>query len=432
MRYSKLFTKTTKDIPSDETSKNAQLLIRAGYIHKTMAGVYAFLPLGLRVLNNIENIVRENLNQIGAQEILMNGIQPKANWDKTGRWDKVDVLFKIPSQTNTEYALAPTHEEQVSPLMKQYISSYKDLPDFDKETGVMPLAVYQIQTKYRDELRAKSGLLRGREFRMKDMYDFHKTKESQEAYFEYVTQTYINIYEQMGLKAYVVDASGGDFSDKFSREFQVICDAGEDVIKYSETTNFACNVEVFDEVKNSGKAIPADIKEAKSAEVGNIFDLGQKFIKAFDISYTDQNNSRELPWMGCHGIGTSRCMAVIAEICSDENGLKWPESVAPFKYQMITNLNQKDSKDINDSILELARSIYDGESEKDELFEANPETVLWDDRDGAGFGEKLKDADLIGCPWQIIISKRSLENGGIELKNRQTGESEILEISIQN
>lgn len=428
MLYSKLFTKTTKEVSSDETSKNAQLLIQAGYIHKTMAGVYAFLPLGLRVLNNIENIVRENLNQIGGQEILMNGIQPKANWDKTGRWNTVDVLFKLSSQTNTEYALAPTHEEQISPLIKQYISSYKDLPDFDEENGVMPLAVYQIQTKYRDELRAKSGLLRGREFRMKDMYDFHKTKESQEAYFEYITQTYITIYNQMGLKVYIVDASGGNFSDKLSREFQVICDAGEDLIKYSETTNFACNIEVFEDIKASGKEIPVDIQEAKSAEVGNIFDLGQKWVKAFDTSYTDKNNKKELPWMGCHGIGTSRCMAVIAEIYSDENGLKWPESVAPFKYQMITNVNHKDDQKINSQIVKIAQSIYQGESEAEDLFEANPETVLWDDRESVGFGEKLKDADLIGCPLQIIVSKRSLEQGGVELKNRYTGDSNIIQI----
>jgi prolyl-tRNA synthetase len=430
MLYSKLFTKTTKDIPADETSKNAQLLIRAGFIHKTMAGVYAYLPLGLRVLNNIENIVRNNLNQIGGQEILMNSIHPKSNWETTGRWDKVDVLFKLSSQTNTEYALAPTHEEQVSPLIKQFISSYKDLPEFDLEKGVMPLAVYQIQTKYRDELRAKSGLLRGREFRMKDMYDFHKTKELQEQYFELVTKTYISIYDQIGLKAYIVDASGGDFSDKFSREFQVICDAGEDVIKYSESTNFACNVEVFEDVQKSGKEIPNDIKEAKSAEVGNIFDLGQKFIKAFDIGFTDQNNTKEMPWMGCHGIGTSRCMAVVAEIYSDEKGLKWPESVAPFKYQMITNISPKDEPKINEQILSLAQSIYDGESEAEVLFEANSETVLWDDRSGAGFGEKMKDADLIGCPWQIVISKRSLEAGGIEIKNRESGVSYILENQV--
>jgi prolyl-tRNA synthetase len=428
MLYSRLFTKTLKEIPADETSKNAQLLIKAGFVNKTMAGVYAYLPLGLRVLNNIENIVRTNMDRIGGQEILMNAIHPKSNWEKAGRWDTVDVLFKLQSQTATEYALAPTHEEQVSPIMQQYISSHKDLRDFDKANNVLPLAVYQIQTKYRDELRAKSGLLRGREFRMKDMYDFHKSKESQEAYFEYITETYIDIYDQMGLKAYAVDASGGDFSDKFSREFQVVCDAGEDLIKYSEETRYACNIEVYEEVLKSGKELPEDLKEAKSAEVGNIFDLGQKWVKAFDISYTDEHNTKQYPWMGCHGIGTSRCMAVIAEIYSDENGLKWPESVSPFKYHLITNINRKDPQDVTDQVLALAKSIYEGDSEIDELFEANPETVLWDDRENAGFGDKLKDADLIGCPWQVIISKRSLEAGGIEFKNRHTGESTILHI----
>jgi prolyl-tRNA synthetase len=428
MLYTQLFTKTTKDIPSDETSKNAQLLIRAGFIHKAMAGVYSYLPLGLRVLNNIENIVRNNMNSIGGQEVLMNSLHSKSWWDQTGRWDSVDVLFKVPSQTKTEYALAPTHEEQISPIMKQYISSYKDIPQFDEENCVYPLAIFQIQTKFRDELRAKAGLMRGREFRMKDLYDFHRTKEAQEAYFELMTQTYLDIYDEMGLKAYAVDASGGDFSDKFSREFQVVCDAGEDVIKYSESTGYACNTEVYDEVRLTKMDLPNDLKEAKSAEVGNIFDLGQKWVKAFDISYTDEQNQKQYPWMGCHGIGTSRCMGVIAEIYSDEKGLKWPENVAPFMFQMITAINQKDGEEINSQIVKLAQEIYDGECEADALFSANPETVLWDDRTSAGFGEKMSDAELIGCPWIIVISKRSLESGGVELKNRHTGEMKIVEV----
>jgi prolyl-tRNA synthetase len=427
MLYSKLFTKTTKDIPSDETSKNAQLLIRAGFIHKTMAGVYSYLPLGLRVLNNIENIVRKYIVSIGGQEITMNSLHSKSWWDQTGRWDSVDVLFKVPSQTKTEYALAPTHEEQISPIMKQYISSYKDLPVFDLDNGVYPLAVYQVQTKFRDELRAKAGLMRGREFRMKDLYDFHRTKEAQDAYFQLMTYTYLNIYEEMGLKAYAVDASGGDFSDKFSREFQVVCEAGEDVIKYSESTGYACNTEVYDEVRLTKDDLPNDLKEAKSAEVGNIFDLGQKWVKAFDITYTDEQNQKQYPWMGCHGIGTSRCMGVIAEIYSDEKGLKWPENVAPFTFQMITNINQKDGEEMNARILKLAKQIYDGECEAEELFNANPETVLWDERT-ASFGEKMSDAELIGCPWHIIITKRSLEQGGVELKNRANGESRVIEM----
>jgi prolyl-tRNA synthetase len=425
MKLSQLFTKTSKEIPADETSKNAQLLIRAGFVHKTMAGVYAYLPLGLRVLNKIENIVRKHLNQIGAQEIFMNSLHPKAWWDQTERWDTVDVLFKLNSQTDNVYALAPTHEEQVTPILKSYIRSWKDLPDYVPGQN-WPLSVYQLQTKFRDELRSKAGLMRGREFRMKDMYDLHATKESQERYFELVTETYHAIYHDLGLKSYAVDASGGSFSDKFSREFQVICEAGEDVIKYSPTTDFACNIEVYDEIKSSGRDIPADLKEAKSAEVGNIFDLGQKWVKAFNLEYLDKNNQVQYPFMGCHGIGTSRCMGVIAEIYSDEVGLKWPESVAPFNFHLISQINEKDGLEINSRIQSLAEDIYSG---KTPLTHGLLDEVLWDDRPGLSIGQKLTEAELIGCPKIFLITKRSLENGGVEVKDRATGESKIISLN---
>jgi len=553
MRLSHNFTKTSKDIPSDETSRNAQLLIKAGFIHKAMAGVYAYLPLGLRVLGKIENIVRKNMNEIGGQEILMNSLHPKIWWNKTNRWDTVDVLFKLKSQTENEYALAPTHEEQISPLIKNYINSYKDLPDYipNVETSLndiqgnqiflnavsiiswehlkkiylnqkislvferdvltnnatscktvkinkittfvggekkeheeielrfdhkftninidfeeiiiqktSPLSVYQIQTKFRDELRSKAGLMRGREFRMKDMYDFHPNKCSQTAYFELITETYHKIFEEMGLKSYAVDASGGDFSDKFSREFQVLCEAGEDNIIYCPDSGFACNIEVFEEAeskwKSTGKHLGQKLK-GKSAEIGNIFDLGQKWVEAFDISYTDENNQKQYPYMGCHGIGTSRCMGVIAEIYSDENGLKWPESVAPFQFYLITHFGK--NEEINQKIQDLADRIYQEEIKivkqnsgqnqnprQEEIkfldpnnlvelskfvlsdIQAAKDEVLWDDRREVSLGEKLKDADLIGCPYQLIISPKSLEKGGIEVKNRGTGESLVVQI----
>jgi prolyl-tRNA synthetase len=225
MKLSKLFTKTAKETSSEESAKNAQLLLRAGFIHKTMAGVYSYLPLGIRVLNKIENIVRKNMNQIGAQEVFMNSLHPKSWWDKTDRWNNVDVLFKINSQTETEYALAPTHEEQISNIAKEYINSWKDLGDYSK--GENPMSIYQIQTKFRDEVRSKAGLMRGREFRMKDLYDFHRNKESQDAYYENIKFTYLRIFKEIGIDAFVTRASGGIFS-KFSDEFQVICEAGED------------------------------------------------------------------------------------------------------------------------------------------------------------------------------------------------------------
>jgi len=481
MLLSNLFTKTTKDVPADETSKNAKLLIQAGFIHKTMPGVYAMLPLGLRVLNNIENIVRRNMNAIGGQEIFMNSLHPKTWWDQTNRWDTVDVLFKLESQTKNQYALAPTHEEQVTPIAKSYINSWKDLPLFDEEKGQFPLSIYQIQTKFRDELRSKAGLMRGREFRMKDLYDFHRTKESQNAYFELVTKAYHKTFAEIGLKSYSVDASGGSFSDKFSREFQVITDAGEDEIWYSPSTGFAANTEVFEEAKEawlaSGKEIPNDLQKAISAEVGNIFDLGNKWTKAFDIKYLDENNQPQIPLMGCHGIGTSRCMGVIAEVCSDENGLKWPKAVAPFRFHLISNTNPKDEAEMNEKIKQIAGELYEklgngeifwcfgskrfkvrgeakchlhgsgvklstypptpltgGERQKPGCGATAPDTdrCLWDNREGVSVGFKLKDADLIGCPVQVVITKRSLEQGGVEVRIRETGESLVVEVPDYN
>lgn len=572
MKLSQNFSKTTKDIPKDETSLNAQLLIKAGFVHKTMAGVYSYLPLGLRVLGNIENIVREHMNAIGGQEVLLNSLHPKQWWDQTGRWDEVDVLFKLKSQTENEYGLAPTHEEQISPLIKQYINSHKDLPDFDEQAGRYPLSVYQIQTKFRDELRSKAGLMRGREFRMKDMYDFHKNRESQASYFELVTTTYLNIFEEIGLEAYAVDASGGDFSDKFSREFQVACRAGEDTIvitangkhaynkevapakisyvhpqeemkpkedieaqgiigvqalldhlgigiqKSTKTLFYECedgqvigacllathnvNVEKLQKLApskikglasettiesltgakvgyagivnlpdaitmyyddslegltnfecgtnrsgyhslnvNFGRDLPIpeqwyDIKEAKegdihpasgeeyiehiSAEVGNIFDLCDKWTKAFEITYTDENNEQQYPTMGCHGIGTSRCLGVIAENNNDDKGLIWPESIAPFKYHLVSHFNPKDEQ-TKDKVLAIARDIYNARHKLKGLDISEGE-ILWDERP-VGMGQKLGDADLIGCPWQIIISPRTLDQGCVELKNRRTLES---------
>ena len=438
MKLTKLFTKTTRDFPANETAKNAQLLIRAGFVHKTMAGVYSYLPLGLRVLNKIENIVRNHLNEIGGQEILMNSLHPKEWWDITDRWspEKVDVLFRLESQTKSQYALACSHEEQVTPIAKSFINSWKDLPVTDLKNNIYPLSVYQIQTKFRDELRSKSGLLRGREFRMKDMYDFHVNEESANQYYDLVKETYFKIYQEMGLKAYAVHASGGMFTQNDSHEFQVICEAGEDEIFYDEN-GFAVNSEILDELKQKDAEIPNNLQKAISAEVGNIFKLGDKYTKAFNLTYTDANNQQQIPIMNCHGIGTSRCMGVIAEIHSDEKGLKWPKSVAPFEFHLVTSLERND-EDLNQRIMDLANKVYtghirllddgtwvnydnQGDRNKLTLSEWSKHIeVLWDDRADKGLGEKLKDADLIGCPVQLIISKRSLENfqSGIEFKVR--------------
>jgi prolyl-tRNA synthetase len=424
MRLSQSFFKTTKNIPSDETSRNAVLLLQAGFISKTMAGVYAYLPLGLKVLEKIENIVRKHMNSIGGQELLLNSLNPKQWWEKTNRWDTVDILFKLKSQTNQEYALTLSGEEQVAAVVKPFITSYKDLPDYSEagEGTIYPFSVYQIQTKFRDELRSKAGLMRGRELRMKDLYDFHKSKESQEKYFELITKKYVEIFAEIGLKAFVVDASGGIFSEKFSREFQVICDAGEDIIHYSESTGFAANEEVLEESLSKYTTKPTDIKIAKSAEVGNIYDLGTRFTEDFDILYTDENNQQKHPYMGCHGIGTSRTMGVVADNYNDENGLKWPENIAPYKFHLITYEN----KDAENKISKLAKVWYENGVELGDL-KISSDDILWDDRD-VNLGTKLKDADLMGIPFQIIMTPRTIENKTIEFKNRSTGEVSFISI----
>jgi prolyl-tRNA synthetase len=459
MKLSQNFTKTIREAPADETAKNAQLLIRAGYVHKTMAGVYSYLPLGLRMINKIENIVRKNLNAIGGQEILMNSLHPKEWWVTTNRWENVDILFKVKSQTDKEYAIACSHEEQVTPILSTYINSWKDLQEYNAETQTYPTAVYQIQTKFRDELRSRSGVMRGREFRMKDMYDFHRSKESADNYYELVKATYHKIYQEMGLKAYVVHASGGIFTSNDSHEFQVICEAGEDEIFYDEKTGYAINSEIIEGMKAAGQAIPEGLTKAVSAEVGNIFKLDDKYTKAFGLTYTDQDNKPQYPIMNCHGIGTSRTMGVICEIYSDEKGLKLPAAVAPFEIHLVTGINEKADAEVNNKILDIANRIYNGElkliktprgkyilldttntaqlleiAKEDSTFDLSQlskfDDILWDDRTGKiSIGEKLKDADLIGCPIQILISKKSLENGGLELIIRESGEGYTIRLT---
>ena len=644
MKLSNNFTKTTREAPADEISKNAQLLIRAGYIHKAMPGVYAYLPLGLRMLNKIENIVRSNMNSVGGQEILMNNLQPKDWWVKVeNRWDTVDVLFHVPSQTKSEYALSQSNEEQVTTIAKDYIKSYKDLASgIDQQ----PLAIYQIHTKFRDEIRSKAGLMRGREFRMKDMYDFHISEESQDYYYEKVRVQYSKIYQELGLEAFCTRASGGSFS-KFSHEFQVVTDAGEDWLicwsdgvkdnleiakgypsdtnkisagesslrqnmndKIQSAQNHADHAQVelsrilktvmycdskgqyigicirgdleineelltqvlsntkhsgllfkestaeqmeilgakrgrttavkniaseynqditwiFDQSIKNACAMVASVYEnvdierdcvvpisyecvatakvgfvrednpnviceriCRSAEVGNIFKLGKKWTQkqAMDLTFADENNKPQYPFMSCYGIGTSRCMGVIAELYSDDKGLKLPSQVAPFEIHLITHINPKDEEIVNNQILDIANRIYSGElklvkqilkqvqddkanfqnnstlegvatqetgvskiqnftlldtrnieqllafSKEDSSFNihnlTDQDQILWDDRAGkVSIGEKLKDADLIGCPIQVIISKKSLENGGLEVIVRSSGEKFVVKIS---
>ena len=300
MRQSQLFTKTSKTISQEEVSVNAQLLLRGGFIDKLFAGVYTMLPLGFRVLTKIETIIREEMNRVGGQEVLMPALNPKENWVVTGRWDTFDVLFKLTGSGDKEYALGASHEEVVTPLVQKFVFSYKDLPQ----------AVYQMQTKFRNEARAKSGILRGREFRMKDLYSFHHNQQNLDEYYERMIEAYFRVYTRCGIreKTYLTFASGGTFS-KYSHEYQTITEAGEDSIYICDTCNIAFNSEIIEDVNHAcNQCQNKELREAKAIEVGNIFKLGTKYSAPFGFSYSDENNNQQPVIMGCYGIGSSRVM----------------------------------------------------------------------------------------------------------------------------
>ncbi len=399
MRQSKLFTKTRKEAPKDEVSKNAELLIRGGYIHKEMAGVYSYLPLGLRVLGNIEKIVREEMDAIGGQEIRMATLHPSEPWKQTGAWDSVDVIFKIQSRTEKEYTVGQSEEEIATPIAGEYATSYKDLP----------LAIYQIGSKYRDELRAKSGIMRGREFSMKDMYSFHESQEDFDRFYTETKEAYLRVYDRCGLVAKATEASGGSFTKKTSYEFMVLTDAGEDDILYCSTCSYCVNVEISDQKEGEActRCEEGILARATASEVGNIFDLGTKYTKDFNVTYKTREGKDEFPIMGCFGIGITRLMGVIAEALSDERGLIWPSAVAPFRVHLVSLAGE------NVDMREYAETIY--ASLKDQDIE-----VLYDDRDLRP-GEKFADSDLLGIPYRVIVSKKTMEEGRFEVVERKSG-----------
>jgi len=401
MRQSALFTKTRREAPSDEVSKNAQLLIRAGFVHKEMAGVYSYLPLGNRVLTNIENIIREEMDAIGGQEIRMATLHPSENWKKTGGWDAVDVLFKIQSRTEKEYALGQSEEEIVTPIAQEYALSYKDLP----------VAIYQIGQKYRDELRAKSGVMRGREFGMKDMYSFHETQEDFERFYEIVKASYLKAFKRCGLEVKVTEASGGAFSEKLSYEFMALTDAGEDDILYCTHCTHCANVEVAKQAEGDtcAKCGKGTLKKARAAEVGNVFDLGTKYPNAFGYTYKDKEGKEQTPIMGCYGFGTSRLVGTIVETFADEKGMAWPEEVAPFASHLV-------SLGHDDDVSRAADDLY-------EEMRRKGMSVLYDDRDLRA-GEKFADSDLIGIPRRIVVGKQGLSDGTFEVVDRASGKIE--------
>ncbi len=405
MKYSQLFTKTKKESPADETSKNAQLLIRAGYIYKVMAGVYAYTPLGLRVIEKIKQIVREEMNAIDGQELIMTNLQPREVWETTSRWDDkvVDIWFKTKLKDNTEVGLAWSHEEAIIEMMKQYVESYKDLP----------ISVYQFQTKLRNELRAKSGIMRGREFVMKDMYSMSLDAAQHDRYYNLVSEAYKKIFDRLGIgqDTYVTFASGGAFT-KFSHEFQTICEAGEDVIYLHEGKNIAVNEEVLDEKNLQSLGIKQEeLKAVKTAEVGNIFNFGTQKSEEMDFSFLNEEGKKQYVHLGSYGIGITRVMGVIVEKSNDERGIIWPEAVAPFKVHLV-GLDLQDS-----AVKKQAEDVY--QSLQDHGVE-----VLYDDREEVTAGTKFADYDLIGIPYRLVVSKKS--GGQIEMKKRVEKDSTMI------
>lgn len=406
MKQSQLFTKTRKEAPADELSKNAQLLIRAGYVSKEMAGVYSYLPLGIKVVEKIKQIVREEMNAIEGQELIMTALQRKELWESTGRWsdEVVDVWFKSTLKAGGEVGFGWSHEEPIGEMMKGYISSYKDLP----------ISVYQFQTKLRNEMRAKSGIMRGREFIMKDMYSFCADEASHIAYYESTKPAYMRVFERLGIgdDTFVTFAAGGAFT-KFSHEFQTICEAGEDITYVNREKGIAINEEVLSaETCESLGVTESELEKVTTAEVGNIFNFGQQ--KATDLGLTvkDASGLNVPVWMGSYGIGVTRLMGVLVEKFADDKGIVWPESVAPFLVHLI-GLNLDD-----DAVRDYADGIY--ASFKDAGVE-----VLFDDRD-ARAGEKFADSDLLGMPYRVVISKKTKEEGQFEVVTRSTGEIRFL------
>lgn len=406
MRQSQLFTKTRKTAPKDEVAKNAQLLIRAGYIHKEMAGVYAYLPLGLRVVEHIKRIVREEMNALGAQEIIMTALQRKELWETTDRWDdeKVDVWFKSALKSGGEVGFGWSHEEPITDMMKNYIGSYRD----------MPACVYQFQTKLRNELRAKSGIMRGREFVMKDMYSYSASEAAHQRFYDATIAAYHRVFARVGLgdRTFTTFASGGAFT-QFSHEFQTIAEVGEDTVYVSRAKKLAVNKEVLtDDVLQQLGLDRGELEEVAAVEVGNIFSFGGMKSEQLGLYFKDETGASKPVILGSYGIGITRLMGVVVEIFSDEKGIVWPKELAPFPIHLVSITNG------NEQVVKEADRLYE------QLREAGIE-CLYDDRDLRA-GEKFADSDLLGIPLRLIVSEKTMAEGGVEAVDRASGSSKLV------
>lgn len=402
MKRSQSFIKTLKETPADADSANANYLVRGNFVEKQMAGVYAYLPLGYKVLKKVENIIREEMNAIDGQEMLMNVLQPREIWDKTGRWQEgKEIMYQFKDSRGKEIGLGWTHEEQLTNIIRHQVSSYKDLP----------LSLYQIQSKFRNELRVKAGIMRGREFIMKDMYSFHTDENDFNKYYEKVKDAYLKIFNRFGFKARIVESSGGEFSE-FSHEFQVKCSAGEDTIFYCNKCDFAQNKEIT-KIKEGDKCPKCNgkIEKENAAEVGNIFPLKNKFSKAMKALFKDKEGKEQEIIMGCYGIGLSRAIGTVVEVHHDDYGIIWPEEVAPYQVNLVSIGQNAEAEKVYQELI------------------SNKIEVLYDDRDEISAGEKFADADLIGCPVRIVVSDKSLKADGAEISHRGKKEQKIVKIS---
>lgn len=408
MRQSQLFTKTRKEAPKDEVAKNAQLLIRGGFVHKEMAGVYALLPLGLRVFEKVKSIVREEMNAIGGQEISMTSLQRKELWKKTNRWDDsvVDVWFKSSLHAGGEVGLGWSHEEPITDMMKNYVASFRDLPIY----------VYQFQNKLRNELRAKSGIMRGREFTMKDMYSFALNEEDHERFYNEAIEAYKKVFARVGIgeDTYLTFAPGGAFTE-FSHEFQTITDAGEDYIYINKEKDIAINEEVLnDNTLNNLGVTRGELEKVKTAEIGNIFNFGTEKCEQLGLEYKNAEGETVPVWLGSYGIGVTRLMGLVVEKFADDKGIVWPESIAPFQVHLVVIAGEA-GKGVHTAAEKLYRALI-----KEGV------DVLYDDRE-ARAGEKLADADLIGIPWRVVVSEKTQAQNVLEVKNRKTGEVAMMD-----
>lgn len=404
MRYSQLFGKTLKQSPKGAEAINHQLLVKAGFIDQLMSGSFSLLPLGFRVVWKINQIIREEMNDTGARELSMPLMHPKNIWNETGRWDSArEVMYQFKDTRDKEFALSFTHEEIVMDLVRKHVSSYQDLP----------IKIYQFSTKFRNELRAKSGILRGREFMMKDLYSIHESEADLMDYYEQVKIAYLKVFKRLGLTVLVTEASGGVFTDKFTHEFQVITNSGEDTVFYCDGCQWAQNAEIFSgsEGDKCQKCGQGKITSAHGIEVGNIFPLGQMYAQKMGAKFTDRNGKLQTPWFGSYGIGPTRVMGTIVEVSHDDKGIVWPEAVAPYQVHLVDLRKREEGKRKNEIAEELETAGIE---------------VLWDDRENVSAGEKFADADLIGIPWRAVVSPRLGDK--VELKARNSSQTQIISL----